>query len=101
MDAIVEVRDPGAGIDAQLLPHLFDLFLQGDRTLDRAQGGLGVGLTIVKLLVEMHGGTVEVHSAGLGKGSEFRIRLPRNSCRREFPPERSRRNGRRCGRVAS
>ena len=56
VDAIVEVRDPGAGIDAQLLPHLFDLFLQGDRTLDRAQGGLGVGLTIVKLLVEMHGG---------------------------------------------
>ena len=50
-DAILEVRDPGAGIDAQLLPHLFDLFLQGDRTLDRAQGGLGVGLTIVKLLV--------------------------------------------------
>jgi signal transduction histidine kinase/ActR/RegA family two-component response regulator len=77
VDAIVEVRDPGAGIDAQLLPHLFDLFLQGDRTLDRSQGGLGVGLTIVKLLVEMHGGTVEAHSAGLGKGSEFRILLPR------------------------
>jgi len=74
----VEVRDPGVGIDAQLLPHLFDLFLQGDRTLDRAQGGLGVGLTIVKLLVEMHGGHVEAHSAGLGKGSEFRLRLPRS-----------------------
>jgi CheY-like chemotaxis protein len=93
VDAIVEVRDPGAGIDAQLLPHLFDLFLQGDRTLDRAQGGLGVGLTIVKLLVEMHGGTVEVHSAGLGKGSEFRIRLPRTQLptgipSREIPEER-------------
>ena len=76
-EATVEVRDSGAGIDAQLLPHLFDLFLQGDRTLDRSQGGLGVGLTIVKLLVEMHGGTVEARSAGLGKGSEFRICLPR------------------------
>jgi len=93
VDAIVEVRDPGAGIDAQLLPHLFDLFLQGDRTLDRAQGGLGVGLTIVKLLVEMHGGTVEALSAGLGKGSEFRIRLPRTQLpsgipSREIPEER-------------
>jgi signal transduction histidine kinase/CheY-like chemotaxis protein len=76
-DAFIEVRDPGAGIDPQLLPHLFDLFLQGDRTLDRAQGGLGVGLTIVKLLIEMHGGRVEARSAGLGKGSEFRIVLPR------------------------
>jgi signal transduction histidine kinase/ActR/RegA family two-component response regulator len=75
--AILTVRDEGVGIDAQLLPKLFDLFLQGDRTLDRAQGGLGIGLTIVKNLVEMHGGTVEAASAGLGKGSEFRIRLPR------------------------
>jgi signal transduction histidine kinase/ActR/RegA family two-component response regulator len=73
----VSVRDPGVGIDAQLLPHLFELFLQGDRTLDRTEGGLGVGLTIVKLLVEMHGGSVEASSAGLGKGSEFRVRLPR------------------------
>jgi len=75
--ALISVRDPGVGIDAQLLPLLFDPFLQGDRTLDRAQGGLGVGLTIVKLLVEMHGGNVTAHSAGLGKGSEFHIRLPR------------------------
>jgi CheY-like chemotaxis protein/two-component sensor histidine kinase len=77
VDALISVRDPGIGIDAQLLPLLFDPFLQGDRSLDRAQGGLGVGLTIVKLLVEMHGGSVSAHSAGLGKGSEFRIRLPR------------------------
>jgi signal transduction histidine kinase/ActR/RegA family two-component response regulator len=76
-EALINVQDPGVGIDAQLLPLLFDPFLQGDRTLDRAQGGLGVGLTIVKLLVEMHGGTVSAYSAGLGKGSEFRIRLPR------------------------
>jgi signal transduction histidine kinase/CheY-like chemotaxis protein len=77
IDGSVSVRDPGVGIDPQLLPHLFDLFLQGDRTLDRAQGGLGVGLTIVKLLVDMHGGRVDVSSAGLGKGSEFRVHLPR------------------------
>ncbi|HEY6125179.1 MAG TPA: ATP-binding protein [Steroidobacteraceae bacterium] len=76
-DASISVHDPGVGIDAQLLPLLFDPFLQGDRTLDRAQGGLGVGLTIVKLLVEMHGGAVSAYSAGLGKGSEFRIRLPK------------------------
>jgi len=86
VDAIIEVRDPGAGIDPQLLPHLFDLFQQGDRTLDRAQGGLGVGLTIVKLLVGMHGGRVEAHSAGLGKGSEFRVRLPRRSAPVQTPP---------------
>ena len=77
VDAVISVRDAGVGIDAQLLPHLFDPFLQGDRTLDRAQGGLGLGLTIVKLLVELHGGNVHASSAGLGKGSEFRIRLPR------------------------
>ncbi len=57
-----------SGIDAQLLPHLFDLFLQGDRTLDRAQGGLGVGLTIVKLLVEMHGGSVDASQRGAREG---------------------------------
>jgi signal transduction histidine kinase/ActR/RegA family two-component response regulator len=73
----VAVSDPGAGIDPQLLPHVFDLFLQGDRSLDRAQGGLGIGLTIVKHLAEMHGGGVEASSLGLGKGSEFRLRLPR------------------------
>ena len=77
VDAIIRVRDQGIGIDAQLLPFLFDPFQQGDRTLDRAQGGLGLGLTIVKLLVELHGGEVSAHSPGLGKGAEFRIRLPR------------------------
>jgi signal transduction histidine kinase/ActR/RegA family two-component response regulator len=75
--AIIRVRDSGCGIDSQLLPHLFELFLQGDRSLDRTQGGLGVGLTIVKLLVDMHGGSVEAHSAGLGAGSQFSIRLRR------------------------
>jgi PAS domain S-box-containing protein len=74
--ASVHVRDEGSGIDPQILPHIFDLFMQADRSLDRAQGGLGVGLTIVKQLVGMHGGTVEAHSEGLGRGSEFIVRLP-------------------------
>ncbi len=70
------VRDAGIGIDPQMLPQVFDVFLQGDRTLDRAHDGLGIGLTVVKHLVEMHGGTVRARSGGLGKGSEFRIELP-------------------------
>jgi PAS domain S-box-containing protein len=75
-DVVLRVRDTGAGIPPALLPHVFDLFVQGDRSLERTQGGLGIGLTIVKRLVEMHGGTVEVHSEGPGKGSEFVVRLP-------------------------
>ncbi len=71
------VRDEGAGIDSQMLPHIFDLYLQGDESMDRSHSGLGIGLTVVKHLVEMHGGHVEVRSEGLGKGSEFRVRLPR------------------------
>ncbi len=74
--ALVRVRDTGFGIPATLLPHVFDLFTQADRTLDRAQGGLGIGLTLVKTLVELHGGSVEAHSDGPGKGSEFIVRLP-------------------------
>jgi signal transduction histidine kinase/CheY-like chemotaxis protein len=75
-EVVLRVRDTGVGIPAELLPRVFDLFTQGDRTLDRAQGGLGLGLTLVKRLVEMHGGTVEAHSAGPGQGSEFVVRLP-------------------------
>jgi PAS domain S-box-containing protein len=74
--AVVRIRDSGIGIDKQMLPHIFDLFMQADRSLDRSQGGLGVGLTIVKSLVQMHGGQVEAHSAGVGRGSEFIVRLP-------------------------
>ena len=59
-----------------MLPYVFDLFAQAKRTLDRSQGGLGVGLTLVRTLVQLHGGTVEAHSAGLGRGSEFIVRLP-------------------------
>jgi CheY-like chemotaxis protein len=76
-EATLAVRDEGQGIDPDMLPHVFDQFVQGDRSLDRAQGGLGIGLTIVRHLLEMHGGRVVAHSAGLGKGSEFRIHLPR------------------------
>jgi signal transduction histidine kinase/DNA-binding response OmpR family regulator len=74
--ALIGVRDDGIGIDAELLPHVFELFEQGKRTLDRTQGGLGVGLTLVHRLVELHHGTVEAMSAGPGRGSEFRVHLP-------------------------
>jgi signal transduction histidine kinase/CheY-like chemotaxis protein len=70
------VRDTGVGIAADLLPHVFDLFTQADRSLDRSQGGLGIGLTMVQRLTELHGGTVAAFSAGLGLGSEFVVRLP-------------------------
>ncbi len=74
--AVVRVRDNGEGISAELLPHIFELFMQAERSLDRSQGGLGIGLTLVKSLAELHGGTVEAHSEGPGKGSEFVVRLP-------------------------
>ncbi len=74
--AVIRIRDTGIGIPPDLLAKVFDLFTQADTSLDRAQGGLGIGLTLVKRLVEMQGGTVEVASAGTGKGSEFTVRLP-------------------------
>jgi PAS domain S-box-containing protein len=77
-DGCVTVRiiDSGIGIDPQMLPQVFELFMQADRSLDRREGGLGVGLTVVKHLVELHGGTVQALSTGLGQGSEFVVRLP-------------------------
>ena len=75
-EATIVVRDNGSGIDPHLLPHVFELFVQGDRSLDRSQGGLGVGLTLVKRLVEMHNGRVAASSAGAGKGATFRVTLP-------------------------
>jgi signal transduction histidine kinase/ActR/RegA family two-component response regulator len=74
--AVVIVKDTGVGIDPELLPRLFDAFAQADRSLDRAQGGLGLGLTLVKGLVELHGGRVKVASAGRGHGAEFTVALP-------------------------
>jgi PAS domain S-box-containing protein len=75
-EVLVNVRDTGFGIPAELLPHVFDLFTQADSTLARSQGGLGIGLTLVQSLVEMHGGRVTAHSDGPGKGSEFVVSLP-------------------------
>jgi two-component system CheB/CheR fusion protein len=74
--AVIRVQDDGAGIPAEMLASIFDLFVQSPRTLDRAAGGLGVGLTLVRALVEMHGGTVTARSDGEGRGSEFVVRLP-------------------------
>jgi PAS domain S-box-containing protein len=72
----VRVADTGIGIEAQLLPHVFDLFTQGERTPDRAQGGLGLGLALVQSLVELHGGRVTAESRGRGRGSTFTVTLP-------------------------
>jgi PAS domain S-box-containing protein len=75
-DAVVTVTDNGVGIPADLLPQIFDMFIQVDEAVGRAQGGLGIGLNLVRGLVEMHAGRVEVSSAGPGQGSEFAVRLP-------------------------
>ena len=72
----IAVKDQGAGIAPEFLPHIFDLFVQGDQSLDRSQGGLGIGLTLVKHLVELHGGRVSAHSDGPGKGAEVAVYLP-------------------------
>ncbi|WKB53100.1 response regulator [Eleftheria terrae] len=74
--AVISVRDNGIGIEPSLLPRVFDLFQQGEQSLDRSQGGLGVGLTLVQRLVELHQGRVEARSAGRGLGAEFRVHLP-------------------------
>jgi len=74
-ECVLRVRDTGVGIAPALLPKIFDLFTQAERSLDRSQGGLGIGLALVKRLTELHGGRVEVHSS-LGQGSEFVVRLP-------------------------
>ncbi len=81
-EAIITVRDNGIGIDSNLLPHVFELFTQGERSLDRSQGGLGVGLTVVQRLVELHHGRVEAKSEGRGKGTLFTVVLP---CISEVP----------------
>jgi two-component system CheB/CheR fusion protein len=75
-NAVVRVRDTGVGISADVLPRIFDLFVQADTTLDRSEGGLGIGLTLVSRLTHMHGGGVEARSDGPGKGSEFLVRIP-------------------------
>ncbi|MEO8479213.1 MAG: PAS domain S-box protein [Gemmatimonadota bacterium] len=76
LQATLRVRDNGVGITAEMLPHVFELFSQADRSLDRADGGLGIGLALVESLIELHGGTVTALSEGIGHGSEFVLRLP-------------------------
>jgi len=73
---VFRVADTGAGIPPEMLPHVFDTFSQVDRLLNRAHGGLGIGLSLVHGLVHLHGGHVEARSEGLGRGSEFIVRLP-------------------------
>lgn len=75
-DAVVTVRDSGIGITSDMLPKIFEMFAQGDQTLERTQGGLGIGLTLVRRLVTMHGGSVQAFSGGADRGSEFVVRLP-------------------------
>jgi PAS domain S-box-containing protein len=82
-EAVLRVRDTGVGIAPEMLPHVFELFTQADRSLDRSQGGLGIGLTLVRQLVQMHGGQVLASSDGQGVGSEFVVRLPILSQMRE------------------
>ncbi|MEJ8851368.1 response regulator [Variovorax rhizosphaerae] len=79
-DVVVSVVDHGMGIDPELLPRIFDLFAQGKRGLDRSQGGLGVGLTLARRLAQLHGGDIEVFSAGFDQGAEFKVRLPDVMC---------------------
>lgn len=78
-DVLMRVRDDGIGISAEMRPKIFDLFMQADHSLTRSGGGLGIGLTLVRTLVEMHGGSVSVDSEGPGRGSEFCVRLPRST----------------------
>jgi CheY-like chemotaxis protein len=76
LEVVIRVRDDGSGIPPERLDSIFDLFVQGDPSGDRSQGGLGIGLTLVRSLVQLHGGRVEARSEGLGRGSEFTVRLP-------------------------
>ena len=85
-DAVLRVEDTGYGIAPDLLPRVFDLFVQGERTLDRAQGGLGIGLTLVRRLVALHGGSVAAFSEGPGRGSVFTVRLPKIARPRSVAP---------------
>jgi two-component system CheB/CheR fusion protein len=91
----IRVRDTGIGISDELMPRIFDMFTQADRTLDRTLGGLGIGLTLVRRLVELHGGSVTAQSEGPGQGSEFAVYLPATAARsavETLPPERQEAN---------
>jgi signal transduction histidine kinase len=85
----ITVKDEGTGIDPSFLPHIFDLFAQADQSLDRSQGGLGIGLTLVKHLVELHGGQVHAHSEGVGHGTEVTVTLPAERSQEAAAPAQS------------
>jgi signal transduction histidine kinase/CheY-like chemotaxis protein len=87
--AVVRIADEGVGIAPELIDRIFDMFVQAESSLDRSQGGMGIGLTLVKSLVELHGGTVAVHSEGRGRGSEFVVRLPLGRKAVALPEERA------------
>ena len=89
-DLVISVRDSGVGIPREMLPNIFEMFAQADRSLNRSQGGLGIGLSLVRGLVRLHGGTVSARSEGPGKGSEFVIRLPLRRVDKQPAPIRSR-----------
>lgn len=83
---VIRVRDTGSGMPRELVPRVFDLFTQGQRSLDRTEGGLGVGLTLVQKIIALHGGTVTAHSEGVDRGSEFVVRLSRDSAKKVPAP---------------
>jgi len=85
-EVVLTVRDTGVGIPPDLLPHVFDVFVQGSSTLDRSQGGLGIGLSLVRRLAELHGGSIAADSAGTNRGSTFTLRLPRIAHQAAAPP---------------
>jgi PAS domain S-box-containing protein len=95
---LLSVRDSGRGLDTETLANVFDLFYQADRNLDRSEGGLGIGLSLVKSIVQMHGGTVQAYSEGRGKGSEFVVSLP---CLRSAAPHSAKRSPESCSPRAS
>src|ERR1043165_6086356 len=76
-DAVIRVKDNGMGIAPDMIEHVFDLFAQGERTLARTEGGLGIGLTLARRIVALHGGSISARSDGTGKGAEFVVRVPR------------------------
>jgi signal transduction histidine kinase len=79
-EAVVKVEDNGIGISPEVLPHIFDMFTQAEFVGDKADVGMGIGLSVVKDLTQLHGGSVQVRSDGIGKGSEFTVRLPLANC---------------------
>ena len=98
---MIRVSDDGRGIEPEMLPRIFDLFVQGDQSLARSEGGLGIGLTLLRSLVELHDGRVEAHSDGPGRGSVFTVWLPLAPASACAPRPRTRAARRRSGPSSS